>query len=341
LVFVGACSGAPTPGSPPAAEPQTATGQAQGAAPAAPVLVRMALPTIDLNYLLPLSVAEAQGFFREEGVQVEWQQMTTTAAIPAQLNGEVDLASGGSGIAAAMQGAPLRAMFFQYNTSTFQFAVNSSKVREPRDLVGQTVAIASVGNTQDIATRLIIKSLGVDPLAVNYLAAGGERNRVAALLSGQVVGSAVNPSVAADLKPQGFAIMANSAAVMPIPFSGFGAHIDYIRDQGPTLRSWMRAMIRALRFARQEPEAAAEIASRALEMDVEIARESMPLLLAAMDPNDPGGFSEGGMLEQIRILRERDPDLGEVTIEQVADVGPLREVQRALGIRCSGGYKCP
>jgi ABC-type nitrate/sulfonate/bicarbonate transport system substrate-binding protein len=301
----------------------------------------MALPTTDLNYLLPLSVAQTQGFFQEENLDVEWQQIVSSAAIAAQLNGEVDLASGGTAIAAALKGAPLRAVFFPYNTSTFQFTVDPKRIREPKDLVGQTVGIASVANTQDIATRLIVKSLGVDPESVNYLPLGGETNRVAAMLSGQVVASAMNPNVAAELKQQGFTIMANSAAVMPIPFSGFGVHVDYVRDHGTELRGWMRAMIRALQFAREQPDVAAAIAGRALDMDVAVARESMPLLLEAMDPGDPGGFTESGMREQIRILRERDPDLRAVAIDEVADVAPLRQVQQALGIVCKGGYQCP
>jgi ABC-type nitrate/sulfonate/bicarbonate transport system substrate-binding protein len=339
----GAASPAARAPVPPAGEPSDAPRAPAPTAPAAParlVTVRMALPTTDLNYILPLSVAEAQGFFREEGVEVQTQQITSNAAIPAQLNGEVDLASGGTAITAAAQGAPLRAVFFPYNSSTFHLSVDPNRVREPRDLMGQTLGIASVSNTQDIATKLMVRALGIDPLAVNYLPLGGEHNRVAAMLSGQIVGSANNPNVAIELKRHGFTIIANSAAVMPIPFSGYGAHTTYIREQGATLRAWMRAMIRALQYIRQQPEAAGETAARALDMDPAIARESVPLLLEVMYPEDPGGFTEAGLLEQIRIIRETVPDTRAVTIDDVTDVTPLREAQRSLGIQCVGGYRC-
>jgi NitT/TauT family transport system substrate-binding protein len=350
-----ACSGGPArpaPAAPagpananqPGAAPAAPTTASQAApaptAPARPTLVRMALPTTDLNYLLPLSVAEAQGFFREENLEVQWSQIVSQAAIPAQLNHEVDLASGGTAVTAAMQGAPLRAVFFPYNSSTFQFSVDPRRIREPRDLAGQTIGIASVHNSQDIATRLIIRALGVDPQTVNYLPLGSEHNRVAAMLSGQVVASANNPNVAVELRRQGFSIIANSAAVFPIPWSGYGVHTTYLREQSGTLRAWMRAMIRSLQFARQNPEAAGEISARALEMDPEIARESVPLLLEVMYADDPGGFTESGMLQHMRILRETEPDLRDATIDEVADIAPLREAQRSLGIQCLGGYKC-
>jgi hypothetical protein len=99
-------------------------------------------------------------------------------------------------------------------------------------------------------------------------------------------------------------------------------------------------MIRSLQFARQNPEAAGEISARALEMDPEIARESVPLLLEVMYADDPGGFTESGMLQHMRILRETEPDLRDATIDEVADIAPLREAQRSLGIQCLGGYKC-
>jgi ABC-type nitrate/sulfonate/bicarbonate transport system substrate-binding protein len=299
----------------------------------------MALPTTDLNYLLPLSVAEAQGFFREENIEVPWQQMVSTAAIPAVINREVDLAAGGTAIVAAGQGAPLRAVFFPLNSSTFHLSVDPRKIREPKDLEGQTLGIASVANTQDVATRLMVRGLGVDPAALQYLPLGGESNRVTALLAGQIVGAANNPNVAVELRRQGYPIIANSASVMPIPFSGYGAHLDYLREKGPELRAWMRAMIRSLQYVRQNPDAAAEIAARPLDMDLEIARESVPLLVEVMYADDPGGFTETGMADLLRTLRESG-EARDLTVDEVADVAPLREAQRSLGIQCRGGYKC-
>ncbi|HZU07313.1 MAG TPA: ABC transporter substrate-binding protein [Chloroflexota bacterium] len=346
ITLAGACHRADEAQAPVQAAPVRTSPLPEAATPSAPqsllspTTVKLALPTIDLNYLLPLSVAQAQGFFTEERIEAQWQQMVSTVAIPALLNREVDLAPGGTVVTAAAQGAPLRAVFFPYNTSTFQFSVDPRRVREPRDLVDQTVGIASVRSSQEIATRLILRSLGVDPLAVKYLPLGGEHNRVAAMLSGQIVASANNPNVAVELRRQGFSIIANSATVFPVPWSGYGTHLSYIQEHGPTLRAWMRAMIRALQFVRQNPATAAENAARALDMDPTIVQESLPLLLETMYPEDPGGFTETGMLELIRVLREDEPGMREAPIDEVADVMPLREAQRSLGVYCRGGYKC-
>ena len=152
----------------------------------------------------------------------------------------------------------------------------------------------------------------------------------------------MNPDVAIRLKREGMAIIASTAKVYPIPWSGYGVHADYVRDHAATLQGWLRAMIQALVFVRQEPDAAADIAAEAIHLDKAIAREAVPLLLETMYADDPGGWTEAGLQEMLRIMKDTDPELKdrEIPSERVADVRPLREAQRALGIQCKGGYGC-
>jgi NitT/TauT family transport system substrate-binding protein len=302
--------------------------------------MKVAVPTTDVNYFLPISVAKARGFFEQEGIEQQTIEMSTTASTTAMLNKEVDLATHSGAMLAAAQGADSRAVFFPYSSSTFQFSVDPNRIKQPRDLVGQAVGIASVGNSQDVATKLMIKDLGVDPLSVNYLPMGGESARVAGMLSGQIVGTANNPNVAAELKRHGYVVIANSFKVMPIPWSGYGAHTAFITDQRATLEAWMRAMIKSMQFARQDVDASADIVSRALEIDREIARDSILALLEVMDADDPGGTNEAGFREWLRVQRDATPEMRDVTMDEVIDLTPLRAAQRALGIQCKNGYRC-
>jgi NitT/TauT family transport system substrate-binding protein len=328
---------------PPAARPaQPAAVETAGPAPVALKTINLAVPTMDLNYTLPLAVAEKRGFFQEAAVDVQVREMTSTAATAAMINKELDIGCHSCAIVAAARGADLRFIFAPYNTSTFQLVVNPEKIREPRDLVGQAIAIASPGNSQDVATRLMLRSLGVDPQSASYVALGGEGGRVAGMLSGQIAASAMNPDVAIRLKREGMTTIASSAKLMAIPWSGYGVHTDYIRDHGGTLKSWLRAMVKALVFIRQDPNAAADLAAEAHGLDRDITREAVPLLLETMYADDPGGWTEQGLLELLRISRDADPELRDrdIPIERVADVRPLREAQRELGIQCKGGYRC-
>jgi NitT/TauT family transport system substrate-binding protein len=340
IVLVLACNPAP-------AAPSTSASAAAAAPPAAPAaaaptVIRLAVPTMDLDYTLPLAVAEKQGYFREAGIEVQARELPSTAATAAAINREIDIACDACAIQAAARGADLRYLFSPYYTSTFQFVVNQAKVREPRDLVGQTIAIATPGQSQDLATRRILESLGVDPTSVNYIAVGGSSARVAGLMSGQVAGSALLPDVAIRLRREGFVVIANSSKLLVTPQGGYGAHVDYLREQGGTVKGWIRAMIKALVFIREQPDAAAEIAAEATQLDREIVREVIPMLLEAMSVEDPGGSTERGLQDLLRRNTDADPELRdkEIPLQQVVDIRPLREAQRELGIRCQGGYGC-
>src|SRR5262249_44234494 len=153
--------------------------------------------------------------------------------------------------------------------------VDPARIKQPSDLVGQAIGIASPGNSQDIATRLMLQSLGVDPLSVNYIPLGGESARVAALLSGQIVGSANNPNVAAELKRQGHVVLATPYKVMPIPGPGHGATARARPQRAAAFQAWMRAMIKGLQSARQNVDASADIVSKAANIDLEIAKDSL------------------------------------------------------------------
>jgi NitT/TauT family transport system substrate-binding protein len=343
-LLLAACQPASAPGpaqpsqsAAPAAAPTGAAGQS-GAPARAPLTVRVATTGIDFGYL-PLVVARVKGFLQAEGIEIQWEQMRANAAIPALLNNSVDYGQANSAIVASTKGAELRAVLFYYNTSTFQLSVNP-RVTDPRQLAGQPVAIASPGGLQDKATRLMLQSLGVDPQSMSYIPLGDSQARVTAMLNGQVMASANNIDVTAELKKQGFVVLAESADLLTLPFSGWSARTDYIREQRDAVKRFIRANVRTLQFMRQNPDETADIASRELNLGRDLARDALPYVLKTMYPEDPGGFTEAGMREQLRIIQAEDPEVPDLPIEALADVTLLREVQRELGIQCHGGYKC-
>ncbi|HLH23021.1 MAG TPA: ABC transporter substrate-binding protein [Chloroflexota bacterium] len=349
LVALVACSpalpaqpGAPGPPQPLAAETSSTGGSAAAAPPAAPTTVRLAVPTLDLDYTLPLSVAEQQGYFREEGIDVQVQEMPSAAETAALINRELDLACSGCVFVGAARGADVRYLFGPYYTSNFHLVVNPDRVRTPADLAGQPVAIGGVGNSGDLATHRILASLGVDPASVTYVNLGPSSARIAGMVSGQIAGTALLPDPAIRLKREGFPIIADSTKLFVQPQGGFGAHVDYLREHDATVKGWLRAMLRGLLFIQRDPAAAAEIAADATQLDRDVAREAVPLVMAAMSTGDLGGSTERELQEAVRLVTDSDPDLAgkDFPLDRVVDFRPLRAVQRELGISCQGGYAC-
>ena len=294
----------------------------------------------DFGYV-PSYIARAKGFLANEGVDLKIVVMRATVSVPALVSGEVQFAVHGSAMTAAMRGAPLKAVFFTYNTSIMQFTVRP-EIKRPEDLRGKVIAISSPGGSQDQATRLMLKKLGLDPdRDVKLLAIGDAKARVIGMETGQITGSANNVDIAAELVRKGYRIIANSAEVYPVPFSGMAAHDQFLKKNPEVAKKWLRAHVRALLLMRQNPEEAAQIAAKELKLDREVAREATKQALSFMSAEDPGGCTEQGIRLQIQYSSERlgiEPE--KVKTADVADFTLLREVQRELGIHCRGGYQC-
>src|SRR5437870_12637523 len=87
------------------------------AATASAERVRTVIPRATVNYL-SLPVAEVKGYFRSEGLDNETIVISGTNAIAALVSGEVDYSgAGGSGMRAAVRGAPIKAIMFQTERS--------------------------------------------------------------------------------------------------------------------------------------------------------------------------------------------------------------------------------
>jgi len=309
--------------------------------PSKSISVYQAISTPDFGYL-PTYVARAKGFFTDERLDLKVIVMNSRVSMPALIANEIQFGVAGPSITGALRGAPLKAIFFIYNTSTFQFTVRP-EIRGAEDLKGKSIAISSPGSTNDQAMRLMLAKLGLDPVRdVKFIAIGDAKARMIAMETGQITAAANNPDVAAELVRKGFRILMHSGDVFPVPFSGTAVNDRLIRENPDAIKRWLRAYVRALLFIRQRRDEAAQIATKDLRLNLEIARDAVGQVLQFMSPDDPGGFTEKGMRIFIQESAPRlgvDPD--KVAISQVADVSFLREVQRQMGIYCRGGYVCP
>jgi ABC-type nitrate/sulfonate/bicarbonate transport system substrate-binding protein len=87
-------------------------------------MIRTAVPRASLNYL-SIYVAEARGFFKDEGLENETIVIGGPAAIAALVSGNVDFSgAGGSGLRAAAKGAELKAILYQTEKVTWYFVVH-------------------------------------------------------------------------------------------------------------------------------------------------------------------------------------------------------------------------
>src|SRR5437588_10033492 len=109
--------------------------------------IRTSVPGLNLNYLSIFS-ADAKGFFKDEGLENETIVIGGPAGIAALISGDVDYSgAGGSGLRAAVKGAPLKAIMYQTERPTWYLIVHPS-ISQVADLRGKKIGVALLGESE-------------------------------------------------------------------------------------------------------------------------------------------------------------------------------------------------
>ena len=229
--------------------------------------VRTAIPRATLNYL-SIQVAEEKGFFRSEGLENETVVISGTTAIAALISGDVDYSgAGGSGMRAAVNGAPIKAIMFQTEKVSW-YLVAAPEVARISDLKGKKVAVGTIGDTQDTLITMLVEKEGLSARDITRVAMPG-RNTMMTLLglkTGAIHAATTNGDEALLAEREGFRTLAFVGDLFPYPFQGFLATDRKIAEKPGEIKRWLRAMIRALVFIRERPEEAADIAVKKLSL---------------------------------------------------------------------------
>jgi ABC-type nitrate/sulfonate/bicarbonate transport system substrate-binding protein len=102
---------------------------------------------------LPMEVARARGFDKEEGFTAVFSAATGSVAIKAMLAGDFDFTlAAGSAMTAAVSGAPVRVIYVHVAKSLY-FLYAREGISDLKGLEGKRVGIDAIGGTQDLAVR--------------------------------------------------------------------------------------------------------------------------------------------------------------------------------------------
>lgn len=300
-----------------------------------------AIPTRSFGFL-PLFVAQENGLYLAEGLEVVAPVTKMSPGVAALVSGEVHFAAADSAMRAALTGTPVKAVVFYYDRPTMVF-VGRPEIRSVRDLQGKNIAILSYGSAVDFATRQILRAHGLADKDYTLVPMGPEPQRILGMAKGVMHASLLNPDGAAiaETQVEGLKLLASFGDLQKTPFSGFAAGARFLSENRETVKQFLRATLKAIMLTRNQSQTTARVAEKALGMDGKAALSAVRAIIGAISVKDPGGFTEAGMRAWIddnakNTARKAD----EVKISELADLRLLREVQQELGIRCEGGYGC-
>jgi NitT/TauT family transport system substrate-binding protein len=296
--------------------------------------IRTAVPGLNLNYLSIFS-ADTKGFFKDEGLDNETIVIGGPAGIAALISGDVDYSgAGGSGLRAAVKGAPLKAIMYQTERPTWYLIVHPT-ISQVSDLRGKKIGVALLGDSEDRFTTLYVERGGLSAKDVTKVSLGtSPSDKILGVKTGAVAAVVLDPAGAVAAQREGLKNLAYLGDIFPLPFQGYVTTDKKIAENSAQLKRWARAVVRGLMFMRERPEEAADVAMKTLRL-----RNVTQAMLAdairgyarALPQGVPGMPSAEGVkniLEyEIRLPLKMDAP---VAAEKYLDLRWIAEVKREL-----------
>ena len=201
-----------------------------GAASAQVKKVRLSMPTFAITEV-PFKIAQAKGFYRAEGLDVEMILIRGALGVTALLGGSVDYTTAsGSIIAAAVRGIGVKLALIIDAKPAFEL-VSDPQVRAYEALKGKPIGISSRGGSVDLLTRLMLERNGLNPdKDVLLLVIGTQQEMMIALKTGRIAAALMTPPRNLLLYRDGFHKLGSSGTYLATaPTGGIG-----VTDEKPS-----------------------------------------------------------------------------------------------------------
>ena len=284
----------------------------------------------DLNNF-PLFVAQAKGFFKEAGKDVEVVQMRSNIGLAGLLGGSVDYYTSFSSAVtlAAQQGSPIVGIFSMIARPSL-FMIARSEIRAMAELKGKIIGLGSVGGITVEITRRMLTGYGVAPGEFTIVSSGDLPVRMAAVKSGAIHATLAGPPAPTQAKEMGLNVLASAADTVDFPLAGLSAPVAKIKSNRAEVVAVLTAMLRGLLFVHNQRSDAIALVQKIFKMDRALAEASYDQTLKAYSKD--GTASAKGIESVLEVARQQGVPKP-VTVNDVVDFGPLREAQTALNSR--------
>jgi NitT/TauT family transport system substrate-binding protein len=237
--------------------------------PAASVSLRVSYSNVIADNL-PEWMALEGGFFKQHGLDVQLDNIASSTGIPALLSGQVQVAQlgGSETISAAAGGGDLVIIGIIGGVYPFVFMAPAS-IASVDQLKGKKIGVSNIGSSSDIATRVMLRKVGLDPdKDVNIVAVGSLENRMAALLNGAIDGGVAQPPDRLALEDKGFHVIYDLAA-QKLPSVGTAVVVQRMwlnsnRDVAPR---YVDSLVEAIAKSRSDRDAAIKVLQKYLKND--------------------------------------------------------------------------
>ncbi len=300
-----------------------ARGAVAAEAPEKPKLT-IAVGGKNLLYYLPLTIAETQGYFKAEGLDVTVADFAGgSRALQALVGGSADIVSGAFEHTLNMQlkGQRLRAFVLEGRAPQIVLGINPKTLpgyRAIPDLKGKKLGVTAPGSSTQVLANFVLAKAGLKPNDVAIIGVGAGSGAVAAMRAGQIDAiSNLDPVITLLVRSNDLKIISDTRLVAeadrvfggPMPAACMYAAQSFIDKNPLTVQAVTNAIVRADRWIQQAgasdiikavPESYL-LGDRAVYVDAFLAAKG------ALSPD--GTFPEAGAETARRALASIDAEI--------------------------------
>src|SRR5499427_6195424 len=221
-----------------------------------------------LFYYLPLTIAERQGYFKAEGLDVELLDFPGGAkALQALLGGSVDIVSGAyeHTISQQAKGQNIEALIMQGKYAGIVLAMSKAKAAHyetGKDLKGMKIGVTAPGSSTNMFVNILLAKDGFKPDDLSIIGVGASAGAVAAMKRGEIDAIANLDPVITMLQSSGDFVPVvdtrTQAGMINVYGHAYAAGCIYVpteftKKYPNTAQAVVNAMMRALRFIQATP----------------------------------------------------------------------------------------
>jgi NitT/TauT family transport system substrate-binding protein len=293
--------------------------------------IRVAIPGIS-GTLLPLYVGQEKRLFKKYGLDSELIMVRAgSVAVQSLLAGEIQYAASGtsSGIEAKLAGADMISITDYMNTLPYTL-VTSDRIKSASQLKGKRFAVSRLGAISDIALRLALKNLGVDPAKdAVILGIGDAAARFAALKVGSVDATVISPPDTLTARKLGFNLLTSfQDAGIKFAYGSIFITSDYGRKNRTSVLNFIRGFSEAIAFLRKNKEETLSVLSKWTRNSDREALEDTYDFFLRLYPAKP--FSDDEAVRAvIEVIGEKNAAVKKFKPADFYDMQYLREIDQS------------
>jgi ABC-type nitrate/sulfonate/bicarbonate transport system substrate-binding protein len=228
--------------------------------------LRVAYPSMNTS-VFSLLIAQKEGYFKEEGLNVELLSIRGEIAIRTTLAGEVDFfTNAGSALAAAVRGVPVKLVTVFQDKPGWDL-IAQPDIKSVTQLRGKNIAIMSPEGSLAVVAREILRKNGLDPAKdVNLVVMGGDEVRFPALQTKAIQATLFNTAMSIRAQKEGFSKLGTASEYANLIEGGLATSTEKIKQSPERIYRFVRGSLKGLNYFVAKRETALKYMMDALRM---------------------------------------------------------------------------